>query len=118
MFLIYIDDLLQSSLEYGCDDRCIFCKGKRIHKIEDILNEEFPTFCKSFVDNKLSIYFGKGKTKFIIFSKTKRSAKLNIFYRDYDIKQYHTVKYLGCHLDLKLSGESQKVNIKIEKIIV
>ena len=51
----------------------------------------------------------------MLFSKTKRSSKLNISYRDHIFRQYHTVEYLGCHLDSNLSGESMTVNVFLRK---
>ena len=53
----------------------------------------------------LSVNFGEVKTWRILFSKTKRLSKLNLSYGDHIIKQYHTVEYLGCHLDSDLNGE-------------
>ena len=58
---------------------------------------------------------------FILFSKTKRSAKSNTSFLDHTIRQYHTVEYLGCHLYSDLSGKSMavKVNVKFNvKLIV
>ena len=47
--------------------------------------------CDWFVDNKLSIHFGEGKTKSILFSSKrviKKASSLNIQYKDIKIKQY------------------------------
>ena len=75
LFLIFINDLLQSS-ESGsyiyADDTCIFSQDKDIHKIEDVLIKQFSTLYEWFVDNKLSIQFRADKTRCILFSKTKR----------------------------------------------
>ena len=43
------------------DDICIFKQDKDIHKIEDVLNQEFSKLSECFVDNKLPIYFGEVK---------------------------------------------------------
>ena len=48
---------------------CSFYQDKDVHKIEDVLNKEFLTLWEWFVDSKLSIHFGKDKTKCIIFFK-------------------------------------------------
>ena len=73
LFLIFINDLLQSS-ESGsyiyADDTCIFSQDKDIHKIEDVLIKQFSTLYEWFVDNKLSIQFRADKTRCILFSKT------------------------------------------------
>ena len=45
------------------------------------LNKDFTNICDWFVDNKLSIHLGEGKTKFIFFTskrKTKTSQKLDM----------------------------------------
>ena len=77
-----VNDLPQSLSESGSylyiDHSCIFYQDKVIYKIEDNLNKECLTLCKWFVDNKLSIHFGVDKTNSILFSKIKRSSKLNM----------------------------------------
>ena len=50
----------------------------------------FSSLWQWFIDNKLSIHFGEDKTKPILFSQARKGG---------------TVKYLGCGLDPKLSGE-------------
>ena len=51
----------------------LVCQHKDINKVENQLNEDFSNICDWFVDNKLSIHFGKDKTKSILFaSKFKR----------------------------------------------
>ena len=55
--------------------------------------------CDWFVDNKVSIHFGKGKTKFILFAskrKIKKLQKLEIIHNNIQIKQHSQVPYLGC----------------------
>ena len=72
--------------------------------------------CDWLVDNKLCVHFGQDKTKSILFvtKHNLRNAKaLNIVYNGTEIKQYEKVKYLGCILDQRLSGES--VTLKISK---
>ena len=71
-----------------------------------------------FVDNKLSIHFGEDKTKCILFGtkqKLNKTGSLNIKHGTIQIKQYHTVTYLGCALDENLSGETMALKV-ISKI--
>ena len=78
------------------------CQHKDINEIEKQLNVDFSNICDWFVDNKLSIHFGKDKTKSIIFAskfKNKNIKKLNIKYGEMQIKQYSKVKYLGCLME-------------------
>ena len=50
------------------DDTCLLCQHNDINGIEKQLNKDFESICNGFVDNKLSIHFGDGKTKSIIFA--------------------------------------------------
>ena len=134
LFLLYIDDLSQAvvsdSLLYA-DDTCIVFQHKRETEIEKQLirdfssvcdwfvERDFSSVCDWFVDNKLSIHFGQGKTKSILFGtkhKLPNAKSLNIVYNGIEIKQHAKVKYLGCILDESPSGESMALNV-IDKII-
>ena len=65
------------------------------------------------MDNRLSIQFGKDKTKSIFFAskrKVKKVPKLNINY--YNIKKQHSkVTYLGWILNETTSGESMTLKV-------
>ena len=55
LFLIYINDLPQAlnqteSYLYA-DNTCIFYQDKDVAKIERVLNKEFSSFCKWFIDS-------------------------------------------------------------------
>ena len=73
------------------NDTCLVCQHKNINEIEKQLNKDFESICDWFVDNKLSIHFGDGKTKSILFAskfKIKKVRKLNIKYGNIQIKQH------------------------------
>ena len=55
------------------DDICLTFQHENVKEIEDLLNLNFSRLCDWFIDNKLSIYLGKDKTKSILFE-----TKLNI----------------------------------------
>ena len=79
----------------------------------------FLNICDWFVNNKLSIDFGEDKTKCIQFctkQKLNKTGSLNIRHDTIQIKQYHTVTYLGCALDENHSGESIAFKV-ISKIV-
>ena len=80
LFLAYIKDLHQSLSESGSyfyvDDTLVFYQDKDNNKIRDVLTKEFLALYECFVDNKLSINFGKDKTKCVPFSKIKRFVKV------------------------------------------
>ena len=96
-----------------------FCgQHKDINEIEKQLNKDFESICDWFVDNKLSIHFGVGKTKSILFTtkfKTKKVRKRNVKDGDIQIKHHSKVKYLGCMLDETMSGETMALSV-INKI--
>ena len=100
------------------DDTCLFCQHKDINKIQKQLNKEFENIWDWFVDNKLSIHFGDDKTKSLLFAskfKIKKVRKLNIKYKNIQIKQHSKVKYLGCMLDETMSRETMALSV-INKI--
>ena len=100
------------------DDTCLVCQHKDINEIEKQLNKDFESICDWFAENKLSIHFGDGKIKSILFAtkfKTRKVRKLNIKYGDIQIKQHSKVKYLGCMLDETMSGETMALSV-INKI--
>ena len=51
-------------------------------KIENVFNKEFANVRDWFVDDKLSIYFGEDKTRYILFSSDKNLPELNITYNN------------------------------------
>ena len=103
--LLYINDIKQAvdcDLFVYADDSCLVYQHKDAIKIEQILNKNFSNICNWFVNSKLSIHFGEDKTKCILFStkqKLNKTVSLNIRHGTIQIKQYHTVTYLGCALD-------------------
>ena len=90
LFLLYVNDLPQSLSDAGSylcvDDTCIFYQHEDVKKIENVLNKEFSSLCQWFIDNKLSIHFGKNKTKSILFSKMRGLKKINISFAGHSIK--------------------------------
>ena len=69
-------------------------------------------------DNRLSIHFGKDKTKSILFAskcKIKEISKLSINFQTMQIKQYLKVTYSGCILDEAISGELTALRV-VDKI--
>ena len=110
LFLVYINDLPQAvvsdSLLYA-DDTCIVFQHENVTETEKQLLKDFSSLCDWFVDNKLSVHFGRDKTKsFLCGTKHKlRNAKaLNIVYNGTEIKQYEKVNNLECTLNQSLSG--------------
>ena len=91
------------------DDTCLVFQSKNVKDIEKQLNEDFANICDWFIDNKLSIHFGEDKTKSIPFASKLKIKKLNrieIIYKNIQIKQHSRVTYLACILEETMSGES------------
>ena len=89
---------------------------KKVEEIENVLYNDFENICDWFVDNKCGIHFGEDKTKLILFAsqrKIKAIIKLNITYRDIEIKQDSQVTYLGCVMDeTTMFGEPMTLKVK------
>ena len=87
LFLIYIDDMSQAAkckIFHYTDDTCLVCQCNDIDEIEKQLNKDFESICYWFVDIKLKIRFGDGKTKSIIFAtklKIKKVKKIKNKYK-------------------------------------
>ena len=78
-------------------DSCLMYQHQDIANIEKILNEYFENICYWFVENKLSIHFGDDKTKSILFVikwRAKDIRKLNIRYKEINIKQQAQVSWM------------------------
>ena len=109
LFLIYVNDMpqaLKSTLLSYADASCILYQHKEVGEIEKHLSKDFENICDWLLDNKLSIHFGKDKTKLILFASKRRSKdvlQLNNRYNHINIKQHSQVTYLGCVLDKRMS---------------
>ena len=121
LFLLYINGMKQA---VDCDvflyanDSCLVYQHNDVSKIEQNLRKIFSIICDWFVYNKLNIHFGEDKTKCTLFGtkqKLNKTGILNIRHGTIQIKQYHTITYLGCALDENLSGETMALKV-IRKI--
>ena len=88
LFLIYVSDMpiaVKWNLFWHAVDTCLFFQSKNVKDIKKQLNEDFANICNWFADIKLSIQFGKDKTRPIHFtSKCNiiRLQKLDIIYNN------------------------------------
>ena len=121
MFLIYLNDMAQavrSTLLLYVNDSSILYQHTEVDETETQLNNDFNNICDWFVNNQLSINFGKDKTKFILFASEQRSrnvCQLNIRYNHQNTKEHSQVTYLGFVLDETMSSEPMAIKI-INKI--
>ena len=75
LFLRYVNDMskaVDGELFLYADDSCLLYQHRDVKAIDTKLNKNFPSVCDWFVDNKLSIHFGEGNTKCILFGTKKR----------------------------------------------
>ena len=75
---------------------CLTFWGNDVIEIKKQLKGDFKNICEWFVDNRLSIHFGEDKTKSLLFTsklKVKKDSKLNISYKNKQIKQHSKVTY-------------------------
>ena len=105
--------VVNSELLLYADDTCLIYMGKDTKTIEEQLNRDFNSLCEWFIDNKLSIHFGKEKKSILFGTKghPNNQTDLNITYGDIKIKQHSKVTYLGCMLDSNLSEESMAIKV-------
>ena len=75
LFLIYVNDMPQavnSNLFLYADNSCLMFQHKEVEEIEKGLNNDFENFCDWFLDSKLNIHFGEGKTKSILLASQRK----------------------------------------------
>ena len=91
----------------------VIYQHKDINEIAKQLNVDFPNICDWFVDNKLIIHFGEDKIKSIVFASKfqKKNVKTYHKIRGYTNQTIFKVKYLGCLMDVKMSGEAMAFNV-------
>ena len=115
LFLLYVNDMpkaVNSALLLYAGDTCLIYRDTKT--TEDQLNRDCNSFCEWFIDNILSIHFGKEKQNLFYLGQKgtqKNHTDSNIKYGDIKIKQHSKVTYLGCILDNSLSGESMATKL-------
>ena len=107
LFLIYINDIVQSSniLKFVmfADDTCLFLSHQKSEILQEILLRELPKVCDWLTANKLSL--NVKKTNLIVFKNKKAplNNEINIQINGQKIEQVTSAKYLGIIIDHKLS---------------
>ena len=97
MFLMYVNGMPQAvklNLFLYADGSCHVFWEKDVIEVEKQLNRNFTIISEWFVYNRLSIHFGEEKTKSTIFAskrKIKKLPKLNITYKNMQIKQHSKI---------------------------
>ena len=90
--------LLKSML--FADDTSLFCKGRDLNMICETVSTELNKLNTWFKDNKLSLNIYK--INVIVFGKT-NTNNCRVTIEDVEIEQVKCTKFLGVHVDAKLS---------------
>ena len=116
LFLIYINDIYQSSeiLQFllFADYTSILYASKSIDVLEQTINSELIIVSAWLLANKLSLNVSKSNFLLISFRKPYRSVKLEINHTN--LKQENYTKYLGVIIDDKLNWKLHIKQIKIK----
>jgi hypothetical protein len=123
LFLLYINDLPQSSLLYDllfADDTTLYASGPDLPDLISFVNTEFQKICLYFRQNKLALH--PAKTQFALFSNSRdaRDSVITIFAnnnnpgnndptlctpleRIHSSSQLPAIKFLGVYFDTDLN---------------
>ena len=106
MFLLYINDIANvSSVLFFllfADDTTVFCSGKNIDDLINIVNREMQKLIIWLYVNKLSI--NTEKTNYILFSLRKKiNTSCNVYINQKVIDRVTNTKFLGVIIDEKLT---------------
>ena len=107
LFLIYVNDMFQSSIKLKfvmfADDTCLFLSHKDKKVLENILAEELPKVSDWLKANKLSL--NVKKTNFMVFRNKKDNSGplLNLAINGETVEEVQCAKYLGIFIDHKLT---------------
>ena len=103
----FADHLVKTNVLMNADDTVIYCAGKDIETIENVLTKELEQVARYFDENQLVINLKKGKTEVMLFGTAKRRSlqnrQLNITYRGVPINNTNEYTYLGYTLDNSLT---------------
>ena len=122
-FLIYVNDISsvskKASLVLFADDTNIFFSGSDPQRLEELVSHELKLYFDWFTVNKLSL--NVAKTNFIVFNKDALNMghEFKISIDGNCLQRVENVKFLGIHIDSKLSWNEHVYNIssQIAKVV-
>ena len=116
LFILYINDICKVSkiLKYVlfADDTNLYCSGKSLEQLLNVVEGELKSLKTWFDINKLSLNLTK--TKFIIFGTRKKNHKATIKISGMEIERVYENKFLGVIIDDKLCWKSHINNVKLK----
>lgn len=105
LFILYINDMCEVSRQLKmvlfADDTNMFCSGKNLQSLLDLVSSELGKLKSWFDRNKLSLNLAK--TKFMIFSNFKIENQVNIQVDGVAIERVFENKFLGVIIDEKIN---------------
>ena len=119
LFILYINDMCNVSnmLKFilFADDTNIFCSGKDLRKLSELISQELHKLKDWFAVNKLSL--NVSKTNFMVFSNSSKVENLEIKMNNTAIARVSSTKFLGALIDERLNWKEQikSVRAKLSK---
>ena len=117
LFLIYINDIVNSSKLFNftlfADDTSLYYSCKNTNNLENIINSELAKISDWLSANRLSLNVAKSKLLYFT-NKNRNSLKdIEIKINGESLKEVDSAKYLGVHMDNKLSWNVHTNHIKL-----
>ena len=113
LFILYINDFYLSSdvlsFIFFADDSSVFFSHKNPEVLLDTVNIELKKVNLWIHANKLSLNLQK--TNYMFFSNSLKDVPGNVFFDDVNVVRVTSTKFLGLHIDEKLSWASHCTNI-------
>lgn len=111
LFLLYFNDFEDHvpnlHIVQFADDTVLYCSGKSIAALDQMLNEDLSSVQNYFAENELIMNVNKGKTESMVFGTHRKlnmsSRNLNLCYNEHKISSTTHYKYLGTQLDQTLT---------------
>ena len=97
------------------DDTNIFCSGKDLRKLSELISQELQKLRDWFAVNKLSL--NVSKTNFMVFSNSRKIENLEIKINNTAIDRVNSTKFLGVLIDENLNWKEhiKSVRAKLSK---
>ena len=124
LFLLYVNDIqnafTSATPKLFADDINIFLFGKDLKGLFSTANTELASLSEWLLANKLTLSIGQDKdTKFTLFANKQPTNLPKLSFQGQEVPFTTTMKYLGVHLDNKLTFKEHitKICEKIKKYV-
>ena len=117
LFLIYINDIVNSSKLFQftlfADDTSLYYSCKNTHNLEKVINDELAKISDWLSANRLSLNVAKSKLLYFTNKNRNFLKGIKIEINNQTLQEVDSAKYLGVHVDNKLSWNVHTNNIKL-----